>query len=88
MLYIYNTIYNSVSHSVMSDSLEPPWTVGHKDPLCTEFSRQHHWSGLSFLSLGDLSDPEVEPGSLALQAYSLLSEAPGKPGNIKKREQI
>ena len=28
---------------------------------------------------GDLPDPEIEPGSSALQADSLLSEPPGKP---------
>ena len=30
-------------------------------------------------SLGDLPDPGIEPGSLALQADSLPSELPGKP---------
>ena len=80
--------YNSVSHSVMSDSLQPPWTVAHRDPLSMEFSRQQYWNGLSFSSPGDLPDPGFEPGSPALQAYSLLSEPPGKPGNIIKREKI
>ena len=43
-----------------------------------EFSRPAHWSGLPFLSPGDLPDPGVEPGSPALQANSLPSEPPGK----------
>ena len=30
-------------------------------------------------SPGDLPKPEIEPGSPALQAYSLLSGPPGKP---------
>ena len=30
-------------------------------PLSVGFSRQEHWSGLSFLSLGDLSYPGIEP---------------------------
>ena len=34
---------------------------------------------MPFLSAGDLPDPGREPGSLALQADSLLSEAPGNP---------
>ena len=72
----------------MSDSLQPPWTVAHKDPLSMEFSRQQYWNGLSFPSPEDLPYPGIEPGSPELQAYSLLSEAPGKPGNIIKREQI
>ena len=40
------------------------------------FSRQEYWSGLPFPSPGDLPDPEIEPGSLALQADALLSEPP------------
>ena len=29
-----------------------------------EFSRQEYWSGLPFLSPGDLSDPGIEPPGL------------------------
>ena len=35
-----------------------------------EFSRQEYWNVLPFPSLGDLPDPETEPGSPALQADS------------------
>ena len=42
------------------------------------FSRQEYWSGLPFLSPGDLPDPGIEPGSPALQAGSLLTELWGK----------
>ena len=45
----------------------------------TGFSRQGYWSGLPFLSPGDLPDPGIEPGSPALKADSLLSEPPGEP---------
>ena len=45
-----------------------------------EFSRQEHWSGLPFSSPGDLPNPGTEPSSPALQADSLPSEPPGKPG--------
>ena len=55
-------------------------------PLCDpiyyavhEFSRPEYWSGLTFLSPGDLPYPGIEPGSPALQADSLPSEPPGKP---------
>ena len=34
----------SVSRSVVSDSLRPPWTVAHRDPLSVGFSRQEYWS--------------------------------------------
>jgi len=43
------------------------------------FSRQEYWSGLPFLSLEDLPDPGIEPGSPALQANSLPSELQGSP---------
>ena len=43
-----------------------------------EFSRQAYWSGKPFPSPGNLPYPGIETGSPALQADSLLSEAPGK----------
>ena len=43
-----------------------------------EFSRQEYWSGVPFPSPGDLPNPGIGPGSLALQADA-LSEPPGKP---------
>ena len=48
-----------------------------------EFSRPEDWSGLLFLSPGDLPDPGIEPGSLVLQADSLLSERPEKPTRLE-----
>ena len=56
-----------------------PWTVACKAPLSMGFSRQEYWSGLPFLSPGDLPDPGIEPQSPALQADSLPSKPPGKP---------
>jgi len=35
-----------------------------------EFPRQEYWSGLPFLSLGDLPNPGIEPGLPARQADS------------------
>ena len=54
----------------MSDSSVTPWTVACQAPLSMGFLRQEHWSGLSFLSPGDLPDPGIEPTSLALQVDS------------------
>ena len=54
-------------------------TVACQVPLSMEFSRQEYWSELLFPTPMDLPDPWVEPGSLALEADSLLSELPGKP---------
>ena len=42
------------------------------------FSRQGYWNGLPFPSPGNLPDPGIEPGSLALQADTLPSEPQGK----------
>jgi len=43
-----------------------------------EFSRQEYWSGLPFLTPGDLPDPGIEPRSPTSQADYLPSEPPGK----------
>ena len=59
-----------------------PWTVAHQAPSSMEFSRQECWSGLPFPSAGDLPDPEIEPGSPALQADALPSEPPGNPNRL------
>ena len=53
------------------------WTVPHQAPLSIGFSRQDYWSGLPFLSPGNLPDPGIEPRSPALQADALTSEPPG-----------
>ena len=69
---------------IVSDSLATPWTVAHQASLSTGFLTQEYWSALPFPSPGDLPnpgiEPRVEPGSPALEADALTSEAPGKPG--------
>ena len=79
----HNPCYQSekvkVSHSVMSNSLQAMDSIAYQVPLSMGFSRQEYFSGLPLASPGDLSDPEMDPGSLALQADSLPSEPPGKP---------
>ena len=52
----YCTSVLSVSLSVLSDSLWPPWSVAHQTSLSSEFSRQVHWGGQPFPSPGDLPD--------------------------------
>ena len=56
-----------------------PWTVAYQAPPSMGFSRQECWSGLPFLSPGDLPDPGIKPRSPTLQADALPSEPPGKP---------
>ena len=49
-----------------------------------EFSRQEYWSGLPFLTSGDLPNPGIKPGFPALQVnfffffFFLLTEPLGK----------
>ena len=64
----------SVSCSIMSDSLRPSWTVALPTPLSMGSSRQEYWSGLPCPPPGDLPNPGMEPASSALQADSLPSE--------------
>ena len=55
------------------------WTVTFQAPLSMGFSRQEHWSGLPFLSPGDLPDPGIEPASPALAGRFFATQPPGKP---------
>ena len=69
-----------------------PGTAAHQAPVCMRFSRQGYWSELPFPSPEDLPSPGIEPGSLALQADALPSEAPGKPNTrrdgIKNKSMV
>ena len=55
--------------------------MDHRAPLFMEFSRQEYWSGLSFPTPGDLSDPGIEPASLVppTLAGGFTTEPLGKP---------
>ena len=56
-----------------------PWTVAYQDLRSMGFSRQEYWSGLPFPFPGDLPNPEIEPGSPALQTDPLPSKPLGNP---------
>ena len=56
-----------------------PWTVACQAPLSMGFPRQEYWSGLPFPSLGDLSNPGIEPTSPVLTGRFFTSKPPGKP---------
>ena len=47
-----------------------PWTVTHQLLLSMDFSKQEHWSGLSFPPPGDLPNPGIELGSLESPALA------------------
>ena len=70
----------SLSHVRLSVTV---WTVAHQAPQSMGFSRQEYWSGLPFLSPGDLPDPGIKPRPPSLQADALTSEPPGK---LKSRD--
>ena len=56
-----------------------PWTVAYQVPPSMGFSRQEYWSGLPFLSPGDLPNPGIEPGSPALlniQKTKIMASGP------------
>ena len=60
-----------------------PRTVAYQAPLSIGFSRQGYWSGLPFPSPRDHPKTGIEPGSPALQADTLSSEPPEKPGFLE-----
>ena len=68
---------NSCSTSLITDkslqscpTLCDPKIVAHQDPLSMGLSREECRSVLPFPSPGDLPNPGIQPGSLALQADS------------------
>ena len=61
----------SLSHVWLFSTL---WLQHSKSPLSMGFSRQEYWNGLPLPSPGDLPNPGIEPGSLALPC-----EPAGKP---------
>ena len=54
------------------------WIRAFQALLSMGFSGQEYLSGLTCPSPRDFPDPGIEPRSPALQAYTLLSEPPGK----------
>ena len=51
-----------------------PWTVARQVLLSMEFPRQEYWSGLPFLTPGNLPDPGIEPEFLV--SLALAGEFP------------
>ena len=68
--YRHNSMCALVTHLVQ---LTRSWMIAHQATLLMEFSRQEHWSRLSFLSPGDLPNAGIEPKTPALQMVSLSS---------------
>ena len=72
-----------LSHSVMSDSLQPCGLKPAKLLCPWGFSSQEYWSGLSCPPPGDRPKPGIKLRSSALQADSLSPESLGKPKNTE-----
>ena len=54
------------------------WTVARQAYLSMGFPRQEYWSGLLFLTPGDLADPGIKPASPALAGRFFTTQTPGK----------
>ena len=63
----------SLSHVQLSAT---PWAAACQAPLSIGFSRQECWK---FPTLGNLSNPGIEPHLLHCQVDSFIIEPPGKP---------
>ena len=77
--YFKETLNSRVSRFSHIRLFAISWTCSSPGSSVHGFSRQQYWSGLTFQSPGDLSNPGIEPGSPALQADSLPLVPPGKP---------
>ena len=64
-VHAHLVVYNSVT----------PWIAAYRAPLFMGFSRQEHWSGLSFPPPGDFLDPGIEPTSPALASGFYTTES-------------
>ena len=61
-----------------------PWTVAHQAPPSMGFPRQEYWSGLPFLSPGDIPKPGIKPTSPAWQVDSLPLSHLGSPIGVNR----
>ena len=67
--------------SIVSNALQPSWTVARQALLSMEFSRQEYWSGLPLPTPGvlpDLGSKSWSPASPALTGGFSTTAPPGK----------
>ena len=76
----YLVVTDHLSNVVDAKTPSVPASIISIDlPLhASEVYLQEHWSGFPLPSPGDLPNPGIEPGSLALRADCLLYEPSGK----------
>ena len=58
---------------------ETPWTVTCQTPLSMGLFKQEYWSGLPFISPGDLPDLGTEPVSPKSPAFHQVCFLPAEP---------
>ena len=63
------------------------WTAARQASLSIALFRQEYWSGLPFLSPGDLPDPRIKPMSTALVGGFLNTGPFGKPLSSLNKDQ-
>jgi len=68
-----------VAKSCLTFSFMTPWIIAHQVPLSLGFPRQEYWSGLPFLSPGDLINSGIKLVSAALAEDSLPLSHQGSP---------
>ena len=68
LIYSISVQFSSVQSLSRLLLFATPWTVAYQASQSMGFSKQEYWSGVPLPSPGDLPDPEIEPGSPALQA--------------------
>ena len=61
-VFVWKSVFVSLTQSC--PTLCNPMAVTLQAPLSMEFCRQEDWSGLPFLPLGHLPDPEIKPSLL------------------------
>ena len=70
------------SCQVVSNSSVTAWSVAHQAPLSMGSSRHQYWSGLPFLSPGNLPDPGIWTRVSCIAGGFFIPEPPGKLQNI------
>ena len=62
----------SVSRSVVTNFLQPQWTVACQASLAMGFSREEYWNGLPFPPPGDLPNQEGTQVSCTAVRFSMV----------------
>ena len=79
MVFIPKGKHGGVLVAMSSLTLVTPWNIcSPPGSSVRQIFQARYWSGLPFLSPGDLLDPRIGPESPALQADSLPTELEGK----------